>query len=234
MKSLHRKKYLIWLLLFLVLTIGSIFAYKYHSKIKYLIEQVYYYLISSPKQETGQNQINILKQAVELTEKNYGKEIDELAKQFNIPTSYLKALILLECAGKKPVTSRFESHVYTQLKKVSVGQIAFYKGVATSDIRESIDQALRNLASSWGPFQLMGYKCIALGITVNDIRDEDTLYWSVKWINLTYGNYLREKKYNQAFHIHNTGKEFPDNGIAITHDPLYVEKGLQYMEYFQE
>lgn len=34
-------------------------------------------------------------------EKNYGKKLEELALEFNLPSEYLKSLIILESSGKK-------------------------------------------------------------------------------------------------------------------------------------
>ena len=71
-----------------------------------------------------------------------------------------------------------------------------------------------------------------LDIKIRDIRGDQAVYYGVKWIDLTYGETLREKKYKDAFHIHNTGSPFPSNGISKTHDPKYCNNGLKYMDWF--
>jgi hypothetical protein len=101
-------------------------------------------------------------------------------------------------------------------------------------LEDASDEALRNLSSSWGPFQLMGYKCLLLDIKIKDIRGNEAIYYGVKWIDLTYGKYLRAKKFKDAFHIHNAGKPFPKSGISKTHNPQYVKRGLKYMEVFKD
>ena len=53
-----------------------------------------------------------------ITEINYGKEVDIIAKEFDLPTHYLKALIILECSGRKKIKPRFEKHVYKKLDLV--------------------------------------------------------------------------------------------------------------------
>jgi hypothetical protein len=56
----------------------------------------------------------------------------------------------------------------------------------------------------------------------------------VKWIDLTYGDYIRRGQYKDAFHIHNTGRPYPDSGPPKTYDPKYVPNGLMYMKYFED
>ena len=124
------------------------------------------------------------------------------------------------------------NNIYNKLLDLRSGKIDNYGVIKQSDIYDATDEALINLASSWGPFQLMGYKCIQLGINIGDIRGKDTVYWGIKWIDITYGDYLRNYEYENAFHIHNTGIEYPVDGNVTTSNPDYVKKGLQYMKYF--
>ncbi len=165
--------------------------------------------------------------------KNYGDAIDSAAVVFKVSPAYLKALCMLECSGMKVFNSRFEPHVYKRLKKVKSGELPNYEHVTGEMLFDANDEALKNLASSWGPFQLMGYKCLLLGIKVRDIRGEMSVIHGVKWIDKTYGDLLRENKYRDAFHIHNTGIPYPRDGKPRTHDPKYCDKGLAYMKYFE-
>lgn len=165
----------------------------------------------------------------EKTEINYGATVESLAVEFNLPAEFLKALIVLECSGRKKVPSRYEKHVFKRLQKVRDGKRKRYEHIKPSDLHDATDAALRNLSSSWGPFQLMGYKCLKLGIKVQDLRGDESLYWAIKWINEEYGNYLRQGRYEEAFRIHNTGSR---NGK--THDPNYVSNGMRYIQYFNK
>jgi len=79
----------------------------------------------------------------------------------------------------------------------------------------------------------MGYKSIELKISLQSLIGKNNLYWAIKWIETDYGNYIRNGDYKNAFHIHNAGKKYPDNGKPTTFDPKYVEKGLEYMKYFK-
>ncbi|MBT8196695.1 MAG: hypothetical protein KJO64_09710 [Bacteroidia bacterium] len=167
------------------------------------------------------------------TEKNYGEEIDQLAEEFDISPAYLKALVVLECSGRKEIEPRFEKHVYERLKKVQNGELENFEAVTQQLIHDASDDALVNLASSWGPFQLMGHKCLLLDIKIKDLRGPEALKWGVQWIDMTYGKRLEKSQYQDAFHIHNTGQSFPADGIARTHDPEYVSKGLSYMKKFE-
>lgn len=163
---------------------------------------------------------------------NYGESIDKAAAEFNLNPAYLKALCMLECSGRKVVKPRFESHIYQRLKQVKNGSLDKYEHVTPLMLADASDAALQNLASSWGPFQLMGYKCLLLSIKIADIRGENAVYWGVKWINETYGNAIRKGNFKDAFHLHNTGKPYPLFGKPKTYHPDYVENGLKYMDYF--
>lgn len=162
------------------------------------------------------------------TNKHYGNEVWQQALKFNLPPEYLKALIILECSGLKNVPSRFEKHVYKKLKRVQAGTLSNYENITRNDLKDAKDSAIKNLASSWGPFQIMGYKCIKLNTNVKSLRGNDAIYWGVKWINNEYGEYLRNNKFEEAFRIHNTGSP---NGK--THDPDYVKNGLKHLKNFK-
>jgi hypothetical protein len=173
-------------------------------------------------------------EAVIRTETNYGAEIDKLAGQFDLSPEYLKALIILECSGLKKIKPRFERHIYKRLINVRAGKLDRFENIKPADLRDATDDALKNMAHSWGPFQIMGYKCIWLDIRLSDLRGDEALYWAVKWIDLTYGDYVRDGKYKDAFHIHNTGRPYPEAGPPKTYDRNYVPNGLMYMKHFEQ
>jgi len=164
---------------------------------------------------------------------NYGREIKILAGQFDLPRDYLMAVIMLESSGRKDIPPRFEQSVYNKLKSVQDRKLATLENITYEDIKDASDDALRNLASSWGPFQLMGYKCLHLDVKIKDLRGANSLYWGVYWIDKTYGSYLRKGRFEDGFHIHNTGHPVPKNGKYKTYDKDYVKKGLEYMDYFK-
>jgi hypothetical protein len=165
---------------------------------------------------------------------NYGIEIDLAAERHDVSPAFLKSLCALESSGKSRPGSRFEPHVYAKLKKLKRGEISKYDGLNQADLANSSDNALRNLATSWGPFQLMGYKCLELGISVNDLRGKKSVEHSVSWISKSYGHLIRAKKYEDAFHFHNTGRLVPSFGRYLTHDKSYIPRGIKYMKYFMK
>lgn len=165
---------------------------------------------------------------------NYGKKIDAAAKSFNISKEYLKALCMLECSGRFPTNPRYEKYIYSKLKLVKTGFLKKFEHVTPDLLKDANDEAIQNLSTSWGPFQLMGYKCLLLGINIKDIREDSSIYWGAKWIDMTYGKYLRKRQYSDAFHIHNTGQPIPINNIPKTFDPNYITLGLKYMKYFEK
>ena len=170
---------------------------------------------------------------LERTEKNYGNRADSVAQALDVNPYYLKALITLECSGRKDFQPRFEKHVFKHLQNVRDGKESNYGSIKKRTINGSSDAALRNLATSWGPFQLMGYQCIEMGLNVHDIRGNQALYWGAVWMKKRYGRYLKKEKYKDAFHIHNTGQPYPKFGKPRTHDPKYVERGLNYILFFE-
>jgi len=162
------------------------------------------------------------------TELNYGEELERLATEFELPAEYLKALVILESSGRKKVPSRYEKHVYNRLLNLKNGKRKRYENLRPHHLKDASNAALKNLASSWGPFQLMGYKCLALGVNISDIRGDDALYWGVFWINNEYGDYLRQNKFEEAFRIHNTGSP-----TGKTYNSNYVSEGLTHIAYFK-
>ena len=164
---------------------------------------------------------------------NYSFEVESAAVEFDLPYPYLMALIQLECGGKKPAGSRYEKHVFKRLKDVRDGNRKNYENVTQEHLADASDEALKNLATSWGPFQLMGYKCILLGVKIKDIRGTSAVHYGAKWIDLAYGKRLRKEQYKDCFHIHNTGRPYPSNGRPSTHDPQYVPRGMAAIEKYK-
>ena len=127
---------------------------------------------------------------------NYEDAVKIAADEFDLPYGYLMALIQLECGGKIPAGSRFEPHVFRRLKNVRDGKRNRYENVTEMHLRGASDDALRNLATSWGPFQLMGYKCILLNVKVKDIRGDifaDKLFFDLKKQTLNIKSFNNNK-----------------------------------------
>ena len=163
---------------------------------------------------------------------NYKKDVDKFAKIYHLPSSYLMALIMLESSGRKNIKPRYEKHVYLKLQKFRDGKITKFEDLSRDDVKNLSDNELKKLAKSYGPFQIMGYKAIKLGVDVSELEGKNAIAVGVKWINNEYGNLLRNGQFKDAFHIHNTGRSFPQSGKSETYDPEYVENGLYYIRYF--
>ena len=207
------------IILFLIIVIGIILFFTFFNK-----------------KETIENKTRISpeKGGFEAAVINYSKEVEKYAEEFDLPSSYLMALIMLECSGKKNIKPRYERSVFRKLKQLKAKKIDKLEVLTYEDVKDANDKALINLASSWGPFQLMGYKCVGLNININKLRGENRVYWAIKWIDMEYGDYLRNKQFKDAFHLHNTGQLYPKTGKPKTYDPKYVQKGLKYMKYFEQ
>lgn len=168
------------------------------------------------------------------TYRNYADKVNEKAQEYELPADYLLALIALECSGKRIVPHRYEPKVYEALKKVKNREIESYDNVGYKNVKNLCEKELKELASSWGPFQLMGYKSLELKCKITDISGSKAISTGIKWIDLTYGDLLRKKKYKDAFHIHNTGRKYPLIGPPRTFHKNYVPQGLKYMESFKQ
>lgn len=165
---------------------------------------------------------------------NYKKEVDIYAKKYNLPSSYFLALIMLESSGRKVIKPRYEYHVYKSLKALRDGRIEKFEDLTFDDVKYFSNRDLKRLSKSYGPFQIMGYKAIKMGIDLDDFQGDSAIKYGIEWIEKEYGNVLRKGNYMDAFHIHNTGRAFPKDGKSLTYDPDYVKNGIKFMHYFSK
>ncbi|MCS6822070.1 MAG: N-acetylmuramidase family protein [Microscillaceae bacterium] len=178
--------------------------------------------------------VSVDQHLIEKTNKNYGAEIERICQKLKLPAAYFKALIVLECSGDKPAKSRYEKHVFYKLLAVKNGELKSYGKITQKHLRLLSDATIKKLATSWGPMQIMGYHCINMGYTIEDLSGEEALRYGILWCEYTYGEYLRNGDFKNAFHIHNTGKPFPKLSFSQTYNPEYVRKGLAYMQKFEQ
>ena len=164
--------------------------------------------------------------------RNYKDRIVLECKKENLPPAYFLSLATLESSGKKNPKKRFEKKVFNHLKGVRDRRYKSFGSIKRKQLKGLSDGAIKNLATSWGPFQLMGYQAFKLGVYVSDIRGKESVKYGIRWCYNRYGKYLKKKKFPDSFHIHNTGKPHPKFGKPFTHDPEYIEKGMKYMAYF--
>lgn len=172
--------------------------------------------------------------AIKKVNANYGRRVELFARQLDLPVNYFKALILLECSGNYPPGSRYEPHVFAQLLAVQQGTIPAYSGIRQAHLKGRSKKTLQQMATSWGPLQIMGYHSIHLGIHIDELKGERSLYHGMVWAKQNYGHLLKKKAYRDAFHFHNTGKPYPKIGAPLTHDRYYVGNGIRYMQKLAE
>ncbi len=164
---------------------------------------------------------------IDRVENNYGKEVDKICEELDMPAGYFKALIILECKADKNPKGRFEAHVFEQLKNLRDSNRKF-GSISRKWVFNKTDSELKALATSWGPLQIMGYHSFYLGVSVEELKGKNSLRYGILWSQQNYGKYLQKKQYRDAFHFHNTGRPHP-KWFAQTHDPNYVNKGLAYL-----
>ena len=165
-------------------------------------------------------------------EANYAREVRRAADKYDLEYSYLMSLLMLECGGRKPSGARFELSCFQATETRARRQTRSIRARHTSHLADASDEALKNLATSWGPFQLMGYKCILLGVKIQDIRGPEGIDHGADWINRTYGAAMRQGRFRDCFHMHNAGTPYPTSGLPKTHDPQYVPRGMAMMNQF--
>lgn len=189
------------------------------------------YLLLKRYEEKADSIYNI--QVMNRTYRNYAEKIESSAEKYHVPKEYLLALIALECSGKKLVPHRFEPKVYNNLKLVQNNKLDNYDHIKARQLKNLSDRDLKKLASSWGPFQLMGYKKFELGCSVDDLNSKKGINYGVRWISETYGYLLKKGRFKDAFHVHNTGRNYPVIGPPLTFHRNYVPQGLKYMDAFK-
>jgi hypothetical protein len=170
---------------------------------------------------------------VERTYRNYGKDIVRLAREKKLPPEYFLSVIALESSGRKLVPHRFEPHVFRSLIKLQNGELEKYDHVVAAQLQGMKKGQVKKLASSWGPMQLMGYQSFMLGTHVKHLNGSRALPLGVEWVDKSYGHHLREGRFKDAFHIHNTGKKYPLFGPPSTFHRSYVPMGIAYLNAFK-
>ena len=101
-----------------------------------------------------------------------------------------------------------------------------------SELFRLADEALRELASSWGFTQIMGFHLIGRHGTVRDLVEPRFHYHLANQLLAEFaGSYQLDlaREFEELFRCWNTGR--PDGRTA---DPAYVRNGLRRMELYRE
>jgi hypothetical protein len=157
------------------------------------------------------------------------EEINRTVLGTDIDPAYLAALISLESSppGNKR-SERFEPVVYERLTELKVLGRPF-GGIPREFVLHKSDKALRELSTSYGLTQIMGFHCRELGCSIQDLRSEYHLQWAVAYMQSNYGRQAKKQDWQACFRIHNTGHP---QGTTSRKD--YVERGLIRMKYYKD
>jgi hypothetical protein len=180
-----------------------------------------------------------------------GSWIDEAIAGTPYPAALLAALTANESGGD-PQESRFEPKVFADLALVAIGRKANYGAIGRTNLidwcspsdpdrppRSFSDAllALVNLATSWGPTQIMGYQALAGGYALSELPNLQTHFkhtvamledfrtrFQIVASQAPGGPSPWPNSWADFFRCWNTGR--PDGQTA---DPQYVARGLDRM-----
>lgn len=159
----------------------------------------------------------------------YHPIIMESVKGSSIKPSYLASLISLESrpAGN-PHSRRFERSVYRRLLSLKYSDRSF-GSIKRSQVANMSDADLLAMSHSYGLTQILGYHCLYLGCTLDELKGKNHLKWAVKWMEINYGDLARDEDWDGCFRFHNTGSA---SGSPSRRD--YVDRGLARMKYYRK
>lgn len=156
------------------------------------------------------------------------KEISRATRGTDIPPAYIAAIISLEShpPGNRN-SERFEPYIFERLRELRDDNRAFGK-IKREILLSMPDSRLRELATSYGLTQVMGYHCLDLGCSISDLRGPYHLQWSVEYMVRHYGAHARKRDWEACFRIHNTGRPY---GQTSRKD--YADVGQLRMRYYE-
>jgi hypothetical protein len=108
---------------------------------------------------------------------------------------------------------------------------SLFRADQASELSRLADEALRELASSWGFVQIMGFHVIGRHGTVRDLLEPRFHYHLANQLLAEFAESYQldlAREFEELFHCWNTGR--PD---GRTTDPAYVENGLMRMEIYR-
>ena len=187
----------------------------------------------------------------------YGSFIDAAVEGTPFPASLLAALVANE-SGLNESAARFEPAVFGELAFVLTGRKAAFGSIGAQDLGEwlgrvSMDKsnggrlspqaavvlALQNLATSWGPTQIMGYQAVAGKYDLSELPNLQTHFHRAVAMLEDFGRRFNIRQPDSFadfpavaqiyFTCWNTGSP---NGK--TFDPHYAANGLARMSLYEE
>ena len=170
---------------------------------------------------------SVEKQAFE----RYGQIFKTFSIQHDISWSFIMALYVMECVDTMECGGQYDKTVFQELKNVRAGKLKEYKDITAHHVVASSNDALRELATSWGPFQIRGYRAVPYGITISQLKSEKAVEYSILWIAKAYGALLKKYTCQEMFlqHIH-----YHSRVLTTISSLEYASQGCKYMEWFAQ
>jgi hypothetical protein len=184
-------------------------------------------------------------------------EIVQAIRGSSVIAPFLAALTANESGGSATAHA-FEPGVYAQLRAVMMGQQPSFGSIVRENLTQLVEQdyeaqhsdsptiqgtrrfsevppavrekVLRQLATSWGLTQIMGYQTIARKKTVQDLLDPTSHYQVAVELLEELGRRFRlslSKDAEALFRSWNTGRP-----TGRTYDPDYVSRGIQRLRIY--
>lgn len=157
----------------------------------------------------------------------FGSKIAEVCAGTPVTEEFLGGFVGVEAGTSHGVISetatRFEPGVFHHLQLVRDGLAKSWSHITTADLQGATDDALHNLATSYGLTQIMGWHMIHdLAGSIADLRDPDKhLGYAVQLLDVVADKYLRLRNWEAVLHIWNSGTP-----TGRTYDPDYVHNAL--------
>ena len=160
---------------------------------------------------------------------NHGQRLKTLTMEYEISWPFVMAMYVMECDGQKECPPIYHEHIFQELKKVQSREKTEYQGIYVHHVIAANDEALRDLATSWGPFQIKGYQVVSIGIPLSQLRTHKQLDSSVIWLSHLYGD----------VHIEDCPQVFKKHAVTQIHrgstkitPQKYISQACKHMDWF--
>jgi hypothetical protein len=167
----------------------------------------------------------------------YGSFIDAAVDGTPYPAAFLAALAANESSGD-PAVARFEPAVFWQLSFTLINRKQNFGAIKPDDLAHYLAApedprtavlALVNLATSWGPTQIMGYQALAGKYPLAELPNLQTHFpHAIAMLKDFNSRFSLGQDWNPYFHCWNGGSP-----TAATFDPNYTAKGLDRMTIYE-
>jgi len=174
-----------------------------------------------------------------LIKEHFGGLITKACKLSSVPPEFLAALIANESNGD-PDASRFEKHVFKKLVEVREGTRKNYSTIHREHLVSLNDDALRLLATSYGPTQIMGYNAVLRHVDPLELNKPETaIHLTLQMLAECARNCGLDVQadFEEMLRWWNTGSPYDDPKTerveGVTHDPNYVPNALRRMKVYK-